>query len=251
MNNNLYQYLLQLGDNALILGQRLCEWTGVAPELEIDLALSNIGLDLLGQANQWYEYAAELKGGDATPDTIAFLRDAHEYRNVQLVELPNGNFADTILRAVIFDTFNLLLHEALTQSSDQRIGAIAARAVKEISYHARYSKNWTLRLGGGTEESHQKAQKALNDIWDYAFEALTPGPVDHWAKEAGIGPDLEQVKSKWEATLQQVFRQASLQIPKPGFVDRKAKSEGIHTEHLGYILAEMQFLQRAYPNLQW
>ncbi len=251
MDKNLYQYLLQLGDNALILGQRLCEWTGVAPELEIDLALANISLDLLGQANQWYEYAAEIAGGEATPDSIAFLRDADEYRNLQLVELPNGNFADTILRSFIFDSFNVLLHEALTQSSDERIAAIASRAVKEIRYHKRYSKNWLLRLGDGTEESHSKAQKALDDIWDYSFETCTPGPIDQWAKECGIGPDLEALKPQWEGEVQAGLKQAKLEIPVSGFIDRKAKSEGIHTEHLGYILAEMQFLQRAYPALNW
>ncbi len=251
MENNLYLYLLQLGDNALILGQRLCEWTGVAAELEIDLALSNIALDLLGQSNQWYEYAAEIKGENSSPDTLAFFREAHEFRNVQLVELPNGNFADTIIRSVIFDTFHQLLYEELTRSSDARIGSIAARAIKEINYHIRYSRNWTLRLGDGTQESHKKAQNALGRIWDYAFEALTPGPIDRWAFKNGIGPDLDALRPVWLNRMEKLFEQATLEIPAPGFIDRKGKSEGIHTEHLGYILAEMQSLQRTHPGLEW
>ncbi len=244
-------YLFQLADNALIMGQRLCEWTGVAPELEIDLALCNIALDHLGQANAWYEYLVEIYPQPTDVDQLAFCRDEHQYYNITLVELPNGDFAQTIAKMALFSIFNYYLHDVLRQCSDARIAAIAARSYKEIQYHRRYASNWLLRLGDGTDISHKRMQKALDIVWDHAFEAFTPSPADRIMHQQGIAPDLEQIKALWEDEVHQLLHKATLSIPDTGFTGYRAKSNGVHTEHMGYLLAEMQYMQRRYPNLQW
>ncbi len=243
-------YLLQMGDNALILSHRLGEWCGHGPVLEQDIALTNIALDLLGQARMWLSYAGEVEGAGRTEDDLAYLRDAHQFRNVLLVEQPNGDWAHTIVRQFFFDAYHYYCYQALLQSRDERVAAIAEKALKEVTYHLRYSSEWTIRLGDGTEESHRRMQAAVDDLWMFTGELTTPNEVEREAAAAGIGPDLGQVKALWDAKVHEVLEEATLAIPTNNWMQSGGK-DGRHTEHLGYILAEMQFLQRAYPGLQW
>lgn len=251
MNQDQYfDYLLRLGDNALILGQRLGEWCGHGPILEQDIAITNIALDLMGQARTWLALAGEAEGKGRDEDMIAFLRDNREFRNLLLVEHPNEDFAYTIVRQFLFDSFNYYLHEALTRSTDERIVAIAQKSLKEVTYHLRYSSEWVIRLGDGTEESHQKMQQALDDLWIYADEALIADEVDQAAAAAGIGPDLAKLKILVDAKRAAIIAEATLNMPETIYPQKGGK-QGIHTEALGYILAEMQWMQRAYPGAEW
>ncbi len=243
-------YLLQMGDNALILSHRLGEWCGHGPVLEQDIALTNIALDLLGQARMWLSYAGEVEGAGRTEDDLAYLRDAHQFRNVLLVEQPNGDWAHTIVRQFFFDAYHYYCYQTLLQSRDERVAAIAEKALKEVTYHLRYSSEWTIRLGDGTEESHRRMQAAVDDLWMFTGELTTPNEVEREAAAAGIGPDLGQVKALWDAKVHEVLEEATLATPTNNWMQSGGK-DGRHTEHLGYILAEMQFLQRAYPGLQW
>ncbi|MCS6930196.1 MAG: phenylacetate-CoA oxygenase subunit PaaC [Saprospiraceae bacterium] len=245
-----FPYVLQLGDNALILSHRLSEWCGHGPVLEQDIALTNIALDLLGQARLLLTYAGELEGRGRTEDDLAYFRDAHEFRNVLLVEQPNGDWAHTIVRQFFFDTYHYYHYQALLNSRDERLAAIAQKAFKEVTYHLRYSSEWTIRLGDGTEESHRRMQAAVDDLWMYTGELTTPNEVERHAAEMGVGSDLEQIRSLWQAKVREVLQEATLQIPDNDWMQSGGK-DGRHSEHLGYILAEMQFLQRAYPGLQW
>lgn len=246
----LFQYLLRLGDNALILGQRLSEWCGHAPVLEQDIAITNLALDHIGQARNWLSLAAEVEGKGRDEDQLAYLRDAWDFRNLLLVEQPNEDWAHTIVRQFLFDQFNYLIHNEMQHSSDERIAAIAAKSLKEIKYHLKYSSEWMVRLGDGTEESHRRMQRALDALWRYSQEALIPDQIDDLMAEAGIGPDLRQLKPLYDEYVAHVLDQATLTTPDNTYMQRGGK-QGTHTEFLGHILAEMQFLQRAYPGMEW
>lgn len=248
--NTLFDYILRLGDNALILAQRLGEWCGHGPVLEQDIALTNISLDLLGQARMLFTYAGELEGRGRTEDQLAYFRDAHEFRNVLLVEQPNTDWAYTIARQFFFDTYNYYHYQALLKSSDERLAAIAEKSLKEVTYHLRFSSEWVLRLGDGTETSHQKMQAAIDDLWMYTGELTTPNATDLAVAADGTGVDLLKIKPLWDAKVADVLQEATLQIPTAGWMQSGGK-DGRHTEQLGFILAEMQHLQRTYPGLEW
>ena len=253
-DNNLFEYLLRLADSPLILAQRLCEWVGKGPVLEEDIALTNVGLDLLGQARLWYGYAGEVEkridGKGRDEDQLAFRRDAWEFRNLLLAELPNGNYADTMARQFYFDHAHLLLLNALTGSRDERIAAIAAKAVKEVAYHAERSSDWVIRLGDGTDESHVKMQAAIDDLWMYTGEMFAADAVEVSLIDAGVAADVRALRAPWERTVEAVLAEATLTVPTGEFAQRGGK-QGRHTEHLGHLLTEMQFLQRAYPDARW
>jgi len=248
------ELLLRLGDNDVVLAQRLGEWVGHGPVLEEDIALANVGLDLLGQGRMWLTYAGELEGKRRTEDDLAFLRDQHEYRNLQLVELPNGDFAMTMARQLYFDHAHLLLMNALTQSADARIAEIAAKARKEVAYHVERSADWVIRLGDGTEESHQRMQLAVDRLWPYTGELFTADSVDAELSQAGVAPDPASLREPWLAAMRAVIAEATLTMPTGEWMHgtrRGGGKQGVHTEHLGHLLAEMQFLQRAYPGASW
>jgi ring-1,2-phenylacetyl-CoA epoxidase subunit PaaC len=252
MANNKLDYVLQLADNALIYGHRLSEWTGHGPQLEVDMALSNISLDNIGAARSLYQYAAEIEGGDKTEDSYPYLRDVLQFKNVLLVEIPNGDFAKTIARSFYFDCFQFHFYTALQQSSDERLAAIAAKSIKEVTYHWRYSKGWVIKLGDGTEVSKAKMQDALNDVWDYAGELFAPNKLEKEMQAQGIAPDLAAIKTLWEISINEALKEATLTITdENGDWHHSGGKNGIHTEHLGFLLAELQFVQRAYPNSEW
>lgn len=242
------QYILQLSDNALVLGQRLSEWCGHGPILEQDIALTNIALDLIGQARSLYAYAGSLCGKDE--DQLAFLRNEWEYRNVLLVEQANTDFAYTIVRQFLFDAYNIAFHEALQGSKDETLAAVATKSLKEITYHLRFSSEWMIRLGDGTELSKEKMQTALNDLWMFTGELCTMNELDKQMLAEEIGVDLEKIKPIWEKKVDQILELATLQKPETTWMQKGGK-EGKHTEHLGFLLAEMQYLQRAYPDNKW
>lgn len=243
------QYALRLGDNCLVLSQRLGAWCGHAPELEIDLALANIGLDLLGQARNFLTYAAELEGqGDE--DTLAFGRDERQFSNLLLVEQPNGNFADTLVRQYFIDAWHVALFTRLTQSRDAQIAAIAAKAIKEARYHLRFSRGWLERLGNGTEVSAQKMQQAIDSLWRFTAELFEADALEQQLIAEGIAVDPRELRTEWEAEVFAGFEQACLSVPQEAAY-RTGGKKGLHTEHLGPMLAEMQYLQRMYPGQQW
>lgn len=246
-----YQYLLRLGDNALILGHRLSEWCGHGPVLEQDIAITNIALDQVGQARSLLQYAAKLEGKGRTENDLAYKRDVMEYRNVLLVEQPNEDFAYTIVRQFLFDVFNYLIHQSLTQSKDEHLQAIAQKSIKEVTYHLRYSSEWMIRLGDGTAESHQKIQTALDDLFIYSGELTTPDSVDQVIFEAGIGPDLTLLQPAYLTKVEEILKEATLQKPEVKYMQSGGKNGRMHSEYLGFILAELQFVQRAYPNMEW
>jgi ring-1,2-phenylacetyl-CoA epoxidase subunit PaaC len=246
----LFEYLLRLGDNALILGHRLSEWCGHSPALEEDLALSNVALDLIGQTQLWLNLAGEIEGKGRDADKLAYLRDAREFRNVLLVEQPNGDFAATMARQFYFDAWHYLLLRELAGSKDARIAEIAAKGLKEVTYHLERSRDWILRLGDGTEESHRRMQAAVDDLWMYTGEMFESDEVDQAMVRDGIGPDLSVLHEPWLGLMRATTDEATLTLPQPGWAQRGGK-RGIHSEHLGYILADLQFLQRAYPNATW
>jgi len=246
----LYRYVLRLGDLALVLGQRLSEWVGHAPALEEDLGLANTALDLVGQARLLLAYAGEIEGGGRSEDEIAFLREQGQYLNPTLAEQPNGDFGETIVRQVLLDAFQLALYERLTSSRDDRLAAIAEKAVKETRYHLRYSAGWLVRLGDGTEESHARAQRALERLWPYTVELFEADALDRQMAEQGIAPSLEEVRSAWDRHIDEVLAEATLGRPQDRPFTWFGK-RGEHSEHLGYLLAEMQYLQRAYPGARW
>lgn len=246
----LFNYLLRLADNAAILGHRLSEWCGHGPELEEDIAIINTALDLLGHARSLYSYAAEVEGTGKTEDDLAYLREERFYRNALLCELPNGHYGDTIARQFLFDQFNFLLFSELVNSKDETIAAIAAKAIKEIRYHLRRSTEWTLRLGDGTDESHNRMQQSFNDVWTYTGDLFVQDESDKAVIDAGIGPDLEKLFSVWKEKVKAVLEEATLQMPEDGWMHSGSK-QGRHTEHMGFILAELQYMQRAYPGCEW
>jgi ring-1,2-phenylacetyl-CoA epoxidase subunit PaaC len=243
-------YLLRLGDTSLVLGQRLGEWVGHSPALEEDLGLANLALDLVGQARLLLTYAAEVEGKGRDEDALAFFRDAPQFMNLTLVEQPNGDFAHTIVRQVLLDAWQLEIYEALTGSADTRLAAIAAKALKESRYHYRFSSGWLIRLGDGTEESHRRSQEALNNLWRFTDELFAADELDEQMSAAGIGPRLEDLQPRWVAHIDEVLREATLQHPGGAHYPWHGK-RGVHTEHLGHMLTEMQHLQRTYPGAQW
>jgi ring-1,2-phenylacetyl-CoA epoxidase subunit PaaC len=246
----LFEYLLRLGDNALILGHRLSEWCGHSPALEEDLALSNVALDLIGQTQLWLNLAGEVEGKGQDADKLAYLRDARDFRNVLLVEQPNGDFALTMARQFYFDAWHYLLLRELTGSKDARIAEIAAKGLKEVTYHLERSRDWVLRLGDGTEESHRRMQTAIDDLWMYTGELFESDEVDQAMVREGLGPDLTMLHEPWLGLVRATAEEATLTLPQPGWAQKGGK-RGLHSEHLGYILADLQFLQRAYPNATW
>jgi len=246
----LFRYVLRLGDLSLVLGQRLGEWVGHAPALEEDLGLANIALDLIGQARLLLGYAGEIEGRGRDEDKLAYLREQGAYFNAILVEQPNGDFGQTIVRQVLIDAFQLELYERLAASRDERLAAIAAKSVKEVRYHLRYSGDWLVRLGDGTAESHARVQSALDLLWPYTVELFAADELDLKMAESGIAPHLPEVQSAWSARIEAILTEATLRRP----ADRPHAwhgKRGQHSEHLGYILAEMQYLQRTYPDARW
>jgi ring-1,2-phenylacetyl-CoA epoxidase subunit PaaC len=250
MENNISNYCLHLADNALIYGHRLSELCGHGPALEVDMALSNIALDNIGAARSFYQYAATLIGNGATEDSLAYLRKEREFKNILLVEQANGNFADTIARAVIFDNYEVLLYTALQKSSDTQIAAIAEKSLKEVTYHVRFSKEWCCRLGDGTDVSKQKMQEAINNIWNYSGEMFVPNELDKAMLENNIAPNIANLHAQWLQNVQNILAEATLELPQSGWMHSGGKN-GVHSESFGYILSEMQYLQRAYPGAAW
>lgn len=250
MNTNLIQYILGIADNSLILGQRLGELCGHGPSIETDIALTNISLDLLGQVRSYYQYVAKLQGGDATEDTIAFLRLERDYRNVLLVEQPNTDFGYSIARQFLFDIFHLALLEELQNSKDDMLAAIAKKSIKEVLYHMRFSSDWIRRLGDGTEESHNRIQTAINELWIYTDELFHQTEADKAAVNEGIGVDVSLLKVAYYQKVSAVLEEANLETPKLEYFQKGGKL-GIHSEHMGYLLTELQYMQRTYPNMTW
>jgi ring-1,2-phenylacetyl-CoA epoxidase subunit PaaC len=244
------RYLLRLADTNLVLGQRLGEWVGHAPALEEDLGLANIALDLIGQARLLLTYAGEMEGRGRSEDDLAFLREPSEFTNLALVEQPNGDFAQTLVRQMLLNAFQLELYEALQGSKDTRLAGIAAKALKETKYHFRYSAGWVVRLGDGTEESHARVQAALDELWRFTREFFFPDAVDAEMASAGIGPVLADLEPRWSKRIDEVLAEATLRRPADVPYPWHGKL-GQHSEHLGYLLAEMQYMQRTHPGATW
>lgn len=272
MTSSLFNYTLHLADNTLLLAQRNSEWTGHGPVLEQDIAITNIALDLLGQARNYYHYAASLYNGfsdeekaavdnylprpwknfsrELQEDDLAFLRDEHQYLNLLLAELPRGDWAFTVLRQFFFSTYQFYLYEKLQQSNDAQLAAIAEKSSKEVAYHLRWSSEWVIRLGDGTEESHRRLQEALRELWMFTGEMFAAAEYERQAAEEGIGTDSCLLKEAWMQRIKTVFAEATLEVPQQSWAQSGGK-KGQHTEHLGYLLAEMQYLQRTFPNATW
>jgi ring-1,2-phenylacetyl-CoA epoxidase subunit PaaC len=246
----LFEYLLRLGDDRLVLGHRLSEWCGHAPILEEDIALANIALDLVGQATLFLKLAGEVEGQGRSEDALAYFRDATGFRNVQLVELPKGDFAVTIVRQFLFSAAAYYQLEALQRSAHAELAGIAAKAVKETRYHVRHAGEWVLKLGDGTAESRERSQRALDDLWRFTGEMFLPDAVDDALVRDGIGVDLPALEPKWRTQVADVVRRATLNLPADGYMQRGGRA-GRHTEHLGHLLAEMQIVARSHPGAQW
>jgi len=243
-------YATRLGDNALVLGQRMIELVAASPELEEELANANFSLDYIGQARMFYTYAGEREGAGRNEDDFAFLRPEREYQNLLLVEQPNGHFGDSIVRQVLFEAWYVRLLDALTRCSDEGISVIAARAVKEVRYHLRHSSQWLVRLGDGTEESHRRVQKSLDDLWKFTGEMFAPDNLDDDMRAAFKGPHLEVIETRWREDVSAIIAEATLTLPDDRWMASGGK-DGRHSEHFGFLLAEMQNLQRTYPGATW
>ena len=248
--DSLVKYILGIADNSLILGQRLGELTGHGPTLEVDIAMTNISLDLFGQVRSYFQYAAQLSEEDKTEDDFAFLRTEREYVNVLLVEQPNRDFGYTIARQFLFDHFHFLLLNEMQNSKDETLVAIAKKSLKEVSYHRRFSSDWVKRLGDGTEESKRKIQLAINDLWRFTEELFQKTDADLEAIKAGIGVETDTIKAKYLENVSAVLEEATLQKPELEFFQEGGK-KGIHSEHMGYLLSDMQYVQRTYPGMKW
>jgi len=250
VQNAHFRYLVRLGDTSLVLGQRLAEWVGHSPALEEDLGLANLSLDLIGQARLLLSYAGEIEGLGRDEDALAFLRDAPAFLNVTLAEQPNGDFGRTIVRQFLLDAWQLEVYAGLVDSTDKRLASIAAKTIKETRYHFRFSSGWLVRLGDGTEESHRRAQEALNELWRFTTELFAADEVDDALAAAGVAPRLAELQPRWSARIDEVLQEATLVRPAAVPYQWHGK-RGVHTEHLGHMLAEMQHLQRTYPGAQW
>jgi ring-1,2-phenylacetyl-CoA epoxidase subunit PaaC len=258
LKRELFDYLLRLADNDLVLAQRLGEWVGKGPVLEEDIASTNVGLDLLGQARLWFAYAGEVEACGGTPgrseDRLAFFRSDREFRNLLLVEQPNGNYADTIARQYLFDQWHVLLLAELATSRDARIAAIAAKAQKEVRYHVERSSQWVIRLGDGTDVSHARMQAAVDALWAYTGEMFSVDDTERALIDAGIGADNAALEAPWREAVQSVFANATLDVPSDPWMHGargRGGKQGVHTEHLSRMLAEMQVLPRTYPEATW
>lgn len=243
-------YASRLGDNALVLGQRMIELVAASPELEEELANANFSLDYIGQARMFYTCAGEREGSGRSEDDFAFLRPEHEFRNLLLVEQPNGHFGDSTVRQVLFDSWYVLILDALTRCSDAGIAEVAARAVKEVRYHLRHSSQWLVRLGDGTDESHTRVQASLNDLWRFTGEMFLADELDEEFRDDFNGPDLALVEAQWRENVAAIVSEATLELPADQWMATGGK-QGRHTEHFGFLLAEMQYLQRAHPGASW
>lgn len=248
--NPLFDYTLHLADSSLIMGHRLSEWTGHGPTIELDIALSNIALDLIGQSRNFYQYAAALKQNE-TEDTLAYLRDAREFKNLLIAETSNGDWAKTITKLFLFSTYQYYLYQQLIVSEDKQLSAIAEKSLKEVTYHIRWSGDWVIRLGDGTEESNLRMKKAIENTWPLTGEMFEPAAYENLLLENRIGVDVSNLKNDWLKKIQSVFDEATLPVPGNNIWMQRGGKEGIHSEGLGYLLAEMQFLQRAYPGCEW
>ena len=246
----LFAYLLRLADNAVILGQQLGDWIGKGPDLEEEMAMANFALDYIGQARLFYGLAGEIEGDGRSEDDLAFLRDGMDFHNVLLVEQPNGDFATTIARQFYFESFYLLQLSALETSSEPRLAEIAVKAGKEIQYHLRHARLWLMRLGDGTEESHNRMQSAIDELWRYTGEMFNADEIDLWAADSGTGPNPAELHDNWSTNVSVALAEATLSRPDAEWMASGGK-QGRHSEHLGYLLADMQFLQRAYPGATW
>jgi len=246
-----FDYLLRQGDNALILSQQLSQLCGKGPALEEDMALTNVALDLLGQTRMWLTYAGELEGQGRDEDQLAYHRDAHAFRNVLLVEQPNASYAETMMRQFLFDTWHYFLMRGLLDSTDPRIAEIAEKSFKEVTYHLRRSGDLVVRLGDGTETSHAKMQAALDDLWMYSGEVFIYDDVDNAMVAQGIAPAADGLRAAFLEHVSEILSEATLTMPSPAAWMQRGGKSGRHSEHLGFILAEMQFLQRAYPGAEW
>jgi ring-1,2-phenylacetyl-CoA epoxidase subunit PaaC len=250
--NALFEYLLRLGDDRLVLGHRLSEWCGHGPILEEDIALANVSLDLLGQATMLLRLAGEVEGQGRTEDALAYFREAVEFRNCQLAELPKGDFAFTIARQFLFDVYAVVLLDALSHSSHAELAAIAAKSLKEAKYHVRHSGEWILKLGDGTEESHRRVQRALDELWRFTGELFAADAIDGAMREAGIGPDLAALRAPWETLVRDVLDRATLTLPlQTSMLATRGGRSGAHSESLGHLLAEMQIVARSHPGATW
>jgi ring-1,2-phenylacetyl-CoA epoxidase subunit PaaC len=249
-NENLYNYILGIADNSLILGQRLGELCGHGPSLETDIACTNISLDLFGQVRSYFQYAAKIAGDDRTEDDIAMLRKGRQYKNVLLVEQPNTNFAYTLGRQFLFDVYHLAFLAELQKSTDLTLSAIANKCIKEVSYHERFSSDWVRRLGDGTPESKAKMQEAINDLWTYTDELFHQTDADKAMVAEGFGVDVTKLKENYYKQVNELLEECMLDIPESKYFQKGGK-EGIHTEHFGYLLSELQYMQRTYPNMEW
>lgn len=246
----LFNYCLRVADSNLILGHRLSELCSKGPILEEDIATTNIALDLIGQARHLYQYAVEVEGKGRTEDDLAYKRPEREFFNTLISELPNGDFAVTIARQFFVDVFDYYFYKELLNSKDQRLAELAARAIKEVTYHLRHTTQWMLRLGDGTEESHQRLQTAVNELWMYTGELFEMNEVDETLIKEGIAPNLDDIKAKWTSKVNEVLAEATITKPEDGWMQTGSR-KGRHSEHLGFILAEMQYLPRAYPDAKW
>jgi ring-1,2-phenylacetyl-CoA epoxidase subunit PaaC len=246
----LFEYLLRRADDTLILGHRLSEWCGHGPILEEDIALTNLALDLVGQATELYQYAAKVEDKGRDEDDLAFLRLEREYKNVLLVEQTNGDFGKTIVRQFFFDHFQHLLYERLMESKDEQIAAIAAKSIKEVKYHLKHSSEWVIRLGDGTEESHNRVQESVTDLSRFIDELFYQDEVDELLIKEGIACDTSAFRSAYDANIKAVLDEATLSLPKENW-QLDGGRKGVHSEHLGYLLAELQYVQRTYPGMEW
>lgn len=246
----LFEYCLRIGDNALIAGQRMSEWCGHGPVLEEDIAMGNISLDLIGQARGFLTYAGQVEGSNRNEDHLAYHRDVREFRNRMLVEQPNGDFACTMLKSFFFSSYAYLFFRNLINSNDETLSGLAAKSLKEVTYHVRHTSNWVIRLGDGTEESHRRLVNALDALWSFTAELFEEDEADDILIKEGIAFSNASLKSEWDKMIAEVFSKAGLTIPENGY-QSKGGIKGNHTEHLGFLLAEMQFLPRAYPDATW
>lgn len=248
--NELISYIMYPADNAMILGQRLGEWCGHGPVLEQDIALTNIALDLIGEARNFYQYAAELSGGGISEDYFPYQRDVRQFNNVLLVELPNGHWGDTLMRQFMFDCYHYFYLNSLKSSADERLAAIASKSFKEVSYHLKFSSEWIIRLGDGTEESHHKMQTSLDNLLPYFDELFIPTDLEKQMAEQGIAPEPEAIARDAHSKFESIITQSTLRLPSDVFAHKGGKA-GLHTEHMGYILAELQYMQKSYPGCEW
>lgn len=246
----LINYCLRLGDSSLILGQRMSEWCSNGPILEEDIAMTNIALDLIGQSRTMLTYAGDIEGKGRNEDDLAYRREEREFYNTLLSERPNGHFGDTVVRNFLHSAFFYHLFQALVTSKDEMISAHAAKSIKEVTYHLRHSSEWLVRLGDGTEESHNKVQTSLNDLWEFTGDLFEMNEVDEILIKEGITIDLTDVKKEWDKTINQVIERATLKKPEECYM-QSGRLDAMHSEYLGHLIAEMQFLQRAYPTAQW